>query len=203
MTASPPLTKHAHTALAVISRMPKLIILCTCQQMRTPTSIRSHPHTHYTGAVYPTEDRDVGPCRPMSVLGEGKYFHCEGIFWCQQSDRALGRDRRFPWGLWPQERRGRRGGILRERRGGLVVPRYQEHGECQHLQGGTDRVRSGCDRRAIATVIQVILHWDIQSLFHCASCRTIFIYSLKPGLIFFFVKCFTFSMHHKIPTWKC
>lgn len=47
---------------------------------------------------------------------------------------------------------GKEGGV------GLVVPRYQEHGECQHLQGGTDRVRSGCDRRAIATVIQVILH---------------------------------------------
>lgn len=40
---------------------------------------------------------------------------------------------------------------------GFVVPRYQEHGGCQHLPGGADSVRSGCDRRAIATVIQVIL----------------------------------------------
>lgn len=37
---------HTHTALAVISRMPELIILCTCQQMRTPASVRGRPHTH-------------------------------------------------------------------------------------------------------------------------------------------------------------
>lgn len=47
-----------------------------------------HPPTHsrYTGAVYPNGGRDVGPCRPMSVFEEAKYFHCQGICSCQQSD---------------------------------------------------------------------------------------------------------------------
>lgn len=62
----------------------------------TLTHTKTHSRTPHTGAVYPSCDGDVGPCRPMSVLGEGKYFHCEGIFSCQQSDRALARDRRFP-----------------------------------------------------------------------------------------------------------
>ncbi len=106
---------HTHRSLTLISRMPQWIALCTCQQIWTPTNLHSCPHTHCTEAVYPSGGRDVGPCRPMSVLGEAKYFHCEGICSCQQSDRALGSDRQFSWGLWPREqqrreRRGRTGG---------------------------------------------------------------------------------------------
>lgn len=167
-----PLTKHTHilyththTAAAVISRMPKLIILCTCQQMQRPQESTATPtHTLYTGAVYPNGVRDVGPCRPMSVLGEAKYFHCEGICSCQQSDRALGRDRWFPWGLWPRERQGKRGVGVRA----FITRRGTQDGLFPEIRNivsvntsrGIDRVRSGCERRAIATVIQVILHWD-------------------------------------------
>lgn len=76
------------------------------------------------------------------------------------------------------------------------VPRYQEHGECQHLQGGTDRVRSGCDRRVIAIVIQEIYHWDIQRLFH--SCRKILIFSLNPSSKYS-VGGLKRPMHNQIP----
>lgn len=56
----------------------------------------------------------------MSALGEAKYFHCEGIYSCQQSDRVLARDRWFPWGRWPRQQRTRGGcgrGGIRVRRG--------------------------------------------------------------------------------------
>lgn len=92
--------------------MHELIIWCTCQLIPTLEVDPTHSHTHtthHTGAVYPSGDGDVGPCRPMSALAEGKYFHCWGIFSRQQSDRALAGDRRFPGGPWPPERRGERG----------------------------------------------------------------------------------------------
>lgn len=105
----------------------------------TRKHLRPSTHTHTPQELFIPRGVEmevhVGQCQ---CSGEGKYFHSEGIFSCQQSDRALCGDRRFPWGPWPQQRQGRRGGVARTRRGLwlLVVPRYQEHGECQHLQGG-------------------------------------------------------------------
>lgn len=55
--------------------------MCTCQQMQTPASFRSHPPTH-TGAVYPGGGSDGGPCRPMSVLRERKYFVIARVSFC-------------------------------------------------------------------------------------------------------------------------
>lgn len=128
----PSLSKHAHSTVCKYQECTSWLFYAPVSKCRHPqalevahTHTKTHSRTPHTGAVYPSGDGDVGPCRPMSVLGEGKYFHCEGIFSCQQSDRALARDRRFPWGLlWPPERRGGRSRILWGRRvqWGLLFP---------------------------------------------------------------------------------
>lgn len=115
--------------------------------MRTPTRICTHPHILAAQEPFiPNGGRDVGPCSPMSVLEEGKYFHCQGICSCQQSDVCT----RLRYAV-PMRSVASAAGPLRVRRGlqHRLFPDIRNMVSV-NTSRGTDRVRSGCDRRAIA-----------------------------------------------------